>query len=1396
MPPDELKIKINADDTTQSVFQKIIKRVTDLTRENQKLENRIDHVSKRLTEYRERLVSTERRLNTTRDRLTRLTTTVRDMGNTLKRVTKDFDNLESRQQKQASTIRQLQQANKRLEVELKKVQTQLDRNTKSTGGAGKAQEDYTDRVLTASTVFNDFAGALFQVGGLLQRIGTIGFEAVRELGRAALEIDRARESFIALADSVAVADNRIEELWELAQLPGVTFRGALQSAQLLEAVGVSAKDSTQLIIEFGNAIELSGRTQVDFRETLRQVSQGISRNKIQQEELNVIFERAPIIARAVKEAYGTIDPETITAHLKEAGETAEDFWRRIAHETLPGQARANINSLQNQVTNLQNAFEQLKQGLGVAIIPEIQSLTSATRSLLDRFNELTPATKRTVALAATGTTFFSQFAGSAFEVAANIGLTIFGLRQMRGSLTQVSRSTRQVTKAFKDLDPDEIDEVTKAVQSLEKSSVKFSDVRDKLASDYGITAKQFESILDIFGTAAFSAATTAAIAGKAGSALAGLGSIVLRFIPYVGGAVAVLTALGFIINHVTKETDEAGKENKKFEESLNRVNTAAGMTAELNERIKTLVRYRNLIRQGHREDLPTGIGTADELDTQIDALVERRNFYRDSDYAEFQRRFTEEIDAHTVRLEEIFAKEEAIFDQLASGVPTQISRRLEREQKELAKQVAAIEAEITQLDRIFLNIPEPTEAPERVSTFANYALHFVRLQDELSGTAEAISQATSVQGLQNAVETAKRLTDETADLERLQAHTREENRDREKRDAERFASELQQISINAANAKVDIDQRAAAQSVNIYRNALQAIRNEAASAVTLRQVQDTANAAISAIDQVVNAEQAAARERERLRDSTVQDAQALARELLNIELQGGRNRLEVYKSVASQTSTALSSVLSLVTDRGTLNRYEGEIDRLSQLAIDAVRDVEAEEIKQAQEREARRSVEARDEEALAEEITEIRRRANAKILEIEKATSKSAIEINKSELDERIKLFEDFESRRRAFTARSTADRIKLDVEAAKRIRDNAKRELDRVLNQETSSTDERIEALDRYQRAAEDYNDEYLYQHAQTTRSAVERDIESKRVQKALEDEIQQHREDINKRRLANEQKLQQSVIDTANQANVREFEREAAANQRDLDRKEKQRRDDERARRTRERDAERERNREINEERRALSQRLQDYTRFYNALRTLDVSSVQNALLGIARVTADYLANLATRLAADAAYAAQRTAIERGASLSAATAQGASAGLGALVGSPIAIGAIIASLGLSFLNSRRATRQESVATVGTRTFHDSAADFLAERAGRSAARMTPTQSRSNQMQNARDFTSSFVDGFEKEMRQRGMGAGGGSDDRPIVVQLQLQDKTIQEVWVRADTMTKQGRMPRGRRR
>ena len=1435
MPPDSVEIKINADDNTQTVFRELTQRVVQLEKENQKLENRLTSVSQRVTKYRADLVSLDRRHTTTRNRVTRLTASMKELQDEVERVTKDFDNLEVRQQRQANTLREVQIANKTLTTELQKVQTQLEKVRTSSRNTGQAQESLADRTLTASTVFNDFAGSLFQVSGLLQRLGNIGFEAVREFGRAALEIDRARESFIALGESVAVADNRIEELWELAQLPGVTFRGALQSAQLLEAVGVSARDASQLIIEFGNAIELSGRTQVDFRETLRQVSQGISRNKIQQEELNVIFERAPIIARAVKEAYGTIDPETITARLKEAGETAEDFWRLIAHETLPSQARANILSLQNQVTNLQNAFEQLKQGLGTALIPEIQTLTSVTRGLLDRFNELSPSTQRTVAVATTGATFFAKFGGAILETVANIGLAIFGIRQMRGSLRQMTTTAENSRAVLNDLGGQELQSLRAQFFNLDnavkKGETSYEDaikVFAKMSDQFNLTSSQMDAIIGTTGNLALAATLTRGSIAGTGKAVVGLGATLLRFLPYVGGAVAVLGVLGLILSKVGKETNTAKKETEEFEEALERASTRTGVVAEFDRRIETLIRYRNALTQGRAREVPEGT-TLDLVNEQIAALTAQRNFFRDSDLPAFQKRFTDEIDANTTRLEEIFKRQDEILRELGTegegiavrgGVLAAGQRQIEspslinvirasrvaliREFQELQKESEGLEKEITRVEEIFINLERAAkdalkggneEMEGAIPIITNYVLHLTTAQDVLNRIRESVTQATSEAGVQAAAENAKRLVDEIADLERQQALERENARAVDKRNAEQLAAEINQININAANTKLDIDRNAAAQSVNIYRTALQAIRSEASSAATVRQALETAEASIDAINKITEAQRQGAMEQERLRDATIQDEQALNRELLRIDQQGASQRLDVYEQLASQTASVLSSVLDLVTDRQSLNQYESEIDRLIDIAIRAVRDVELEEIEQAVARENRRSVEEKDEDALAKELVEIRRRANARILAIEKSFSDISIQITRDELDERIKLFQDFEARRRAFTDRGNADDIKLTVENARVRRDEAKKALDDILALETSSTDDRIDALDNYQKAAEEYNRRYLYQYQQTNVSAVDLAIKTAQVEKDLILEVQQFREDINKRKLANEQKLNQSVIDTQDQTVLREFEREQAANEQDLQRKAKQRREEERLARQSQRDEERERNRMVNEERRALSQRLQDYTNFYNALRNLDVSSVENALLGIARVTADYIANLATRAAADAAYAKQKLLLDSEVAGASATAQAASFGLTTLLGNPLAIAAVLGSIGLSFFARRQANRQQpTAAAVNTRTFHDASADFLAEVAGREAARLTPQQTMMNRRQNARDFTNSFMDGYEDEMRQRS--SAGGGDDREYVINLNLNDKTLQQIRIRESQMVSQGRIPRGRRR
>ena len=1426
MPPDEIQIQISGNDQTREVFLKLTQRVTRLERENAKLTRSLDRASKRVTNLREKLVLLDRRHQTTRDRVTRLTGSLETQSKQISSLTRNFDALASRQQKQANQLREVTVENAKLRRQLDRVRNSQNQVRSSGERLRQTNRQSADEVIALSSIWNDFAGALFSVSGILTRVGNVGLRAVQEFGRAALEIDRARESFIALTDSVSTAENRIEDLWEVAQLPGVTFRGALQSAQLLEAVGVAASDARRLIIEFGNAIELSGRTQVDFRETLRQVAQGISRNKIQQEELNVIFERAPIIARAVKEAYGTIDPEVITKKLEEAGETAEDFWRRIANEALPRQARANIDSLSNRVTNLQNAWEQLLQGLGTAIIPEIKGLTDALRGLTDSFNELAPAQQRAVALTTTGGTFFAKFGGAILEVVANIGLATFGIRQMRGAMGNLQSGLTATRTGLKGTEG-QIRRFTNAAGVLNKILNEGRIDQDKAAAQLAKLATQMKLNQDQaisyatalgFGTAANFNAVTAA--KSAAGAFVGLGKNLVRFLPYVGIGVAVIGALAFGFNQLGKNTTEATEETEKFEGALDRVNTRAGYVAELKNRIAVLVRYRGAIRQNRRDELPLDAPSEAEIARQIAFLSKEYVFYRDSDLPAIQRRFVEEIDKNTALLDEIYERRQKIFETIetpeisfqqlrVAESPAEIFRLFDRttrelpafagliqELRDLDTESEKIEAVIDRFERIFIALEadslEPTS--KTLSDASQFARDLLFQLNALNMVDLAISEPISIRGLEVAAENARRLINEVALSERLQALAAEEARDKDKRDRGRFANEILQIDLEASKARLNLARRVADQRVTIYAESVSAIRAQAGVADTTRQIDETTMALLTAIDELNAAQKSAAQERERSRHRELQDSQALNRELVRIDEETARQRVTVYQQASTRISSVLTSVLGLVTDRPTLDMYRSELDSLTEFSIAAVRDIEMEEIAQARAREIRRDVNERDAQALADEIVEIERRAQVEIETIQTNSQKKVTAILRAELDARIASVQEFNKQRRASIVQSRDFAVQLDLDESERHRDQAKRNLTLILNDENSTTEARLEALQHYQEIAEDYNDTYLYQFQQNQNDLIAVTKERTRTEMQLEQEVADFRRQIRERQVENDLRINQSRARTSQQEVLRVYERESAANARELERQRVARREAERARLQRERDAEREQTRLVAIERRALSQRLQDYNTFYNALRNLDLSSVDSVILGLARVVTEHVASLALRLAAERAYAAQKAAIEAGSALSSATSTGARAGLAAIVSNPLAIGAIVASLGISAFTAFR-SRQESAeatraeAAAQTRTFHDPMNDALARAAGRRYADMD-IESRANVRRSARDFTNAFEAGASE-----GRATDGGEAMPPIVIQLQMNDRTVQEFTVRADTMRQQGRLI-GRRR
>ena len=228
--------------------------------------------------------------------------------------------------------------------------------------------------------------------GLGQVLGGVGIAlAAREIVQlgsesvqAAVKIESFTQAFAGLGLGAAGARRRIMELQEISDLPGVSFEQAVQGAIRLRVVGVEGERANAVITELGNALALTGDT--DLSGAIRAITQIIQLQRVNQEEINQLVERSGAAAAALNDIFGTTRAESIQANLEASGRSVQDFVDLLT-EGLARQARVSTDTAANAFQNYQNATFQLKATLGEVFLPTVTSVTRGLTGLFDRFRE-------------------------------------------------------------------------------------------------------------------------------------------------------------------------------------------------------------------------------------------------------------------------------------------------------------------------------------------------------------------------------------------------------------------------------------------------------------------------------------------------------------------------------------------------------------------------------------------------------------------------------------------------------------------------------------------------------------------------------------------------------------------------------------------------------------------------------------------------------------------------------------------------------------------------------------------------------------------------------------------------------------------------------------------------
>lgn len=201
--------------------------------------------------------------------------------------------------------------------------------------------------------------------------------------------------------SVSDARAELEELRKAALAPGLDFEQAVRGSVRLQSVGYQAEEARRIIVQLANALALSGGTADQLDGVTKQFTQMIGKGKIMQEDLSIILENMPSLAKVMRQEFGTANAEM----LRDMGVGVTDFISRLTAgmEKLP---RAQ-GGIANAIVNAQNAVKQAIAGVGEEInrvfnvSGKLQAFADWVSGLVTWFKGLDDSTKRAIGAVAT-----------------------------------------------------------------------------------------------------------------------------------------------------------------------------------------------------------------------------------------------------------------------------------------------------------------------------------------------------------------------------------------------------------------------------------------------------------------------------------------------------------------------------------------------------------------------------------------------------------------------------------------------------------------------------------------------------------------------------------------------------------------------------------------------------------------------------------------------------------------------------------------------------------------------------------------------------------------------------------------------------------------------------------
>jgi len=282
--------------------------------------------------------------------------------------------------------------------------------------------------------------------GLALPAGLFGkavFDATREM-------DQMRRGLTTIAKSkgITAIDKLLKDTTALAKLPGLGLRESFKGVQDLIALGKSGDEAMTIIKGLGIGISRAGGSAEAFDRVMRQLTQGLSKGRLEMTDFKTVFEQMPE-ARGILEEYFGPGMADLDA-LRKKGIGVHEVIDALASGFTELGAGGAMDSLQNATDNLSDSWLVLRATIGEEIFgPNIKEsmnwFDQVMKDITETINKMSPETKKAIA-------DFVWLAAKALVV----GLSLMQLRKvylLLNSAIKGSGSIHALVAAFGNLNP-------------------------------------------------------------------------------------------------------------------------------------------------------------------------------------------------------------------------------------------------------------------------------------------------------------------------------------------------------------------------------------------------------------------------------------------------------------------------------------------------------------------------------------------------------------------------------------------------------------------------------------------------------------------------------------------------------------------------------------------------------------------------------------------------------------------------------------------------------------------------------------------------------------------------------------------------------------------------------